>query len=400
MQSNWLRALGRRPYRGLSLLFIFSVLINLPFVWFAWGNPTSDKDSGLHGPARLHQRLQSNIKKLEVFDFREKGLLEELGRLEKEVNTKKKEIRELEKAISSLNNESLGLNRTLKRLERERKRLEENIAQRLVFLYKYARRGYMRALCTASDLDEFRRRLKYLGCIMEEDRRHLEDVFTNQYELQKRCEEIKERIKWTDGKREKEKTNLVQLKEQLEKQVIHLMRIHEEKEFYETAVKELEAVGPRFKETIVKVETQPRESPLLFKNIEEVKGKLPIPINGTVIRGSKLFRSKKVHLERGIFIRAKEGDQVRAVLPGRVEFSGQLKGYGQVIIINHGSHLFTISALLSRRKKDEGDTVKAGEVIGEVGGNATAIGPSVYFEIRKGGKNVDPLRWLRIPRSS
>ena len=254
----------------------------------------------------------------------------------------------------------------------------------------------MRALCTAKDLDEFRRRAGYLSRLMAEDSRQLASIFSQEYDLAKRLEGIKEEINRTDALRKQARADLAALREDVEKEVIQLMRIHEEKEFYSTAVRELQSVDPQIKETIVKVEDRTPSTPLELRNISELKGRLPVPLLGTIVRGRKLFKSKRVQLEKGIFIRSEEGAKVRAILPGKVEFSGQLKGYGQVIIINHGSRFFTISALLSNRDKREGDLVQKGEVIGEVGGAISGIGPSLYFEIRKGGRNVDPLKWLKV----
>ena len=88
--------------------------------------------------------------------------------------------------------------------------------------------------------------------------------------------------------------------------------------------------------------------------------------------------------------------EVKAIFPGRVEFSGTLKGYGETIIINHGSRFFTISAHLSERKKEAGDPVEGEEVIGIVGGNRPSKGAGIYFEIRRAGKTLAPLKWLKV----
>jgi septal ring factor EnvC (AmiA/AmiB activator) len=104
-----------------------------------------------------------------------------------------------------------------------------------------------------------------------------------------------------------------------------------------------------------------------------------------------------MNLHKSILVECTSHTKVRAVFPGRVDFSGPLKGYGKVVVINHGSRFFTISALLSERKKGKGDLVKAGDVIGLVSGNGSANGGMLYFEIRKAGRNLDPLKWLKCP---
>ena len=99
---------------------------------------------------------------------------------------------------------------------------------------------------------------------------------------------------------------------------------------------------------------------------------------------------------KGILIEAPGGAEVKAVFPGRVDFSGPLKGYGQVIVINHGSRYFTVSAQLTERTKGEGESVAAGEVIGSVGQSGSKRSARLYFEIRMGSGNVDPLKWLKV----
>ncbi|RLB38325.1 MAG: hypothetical protein DRH12_13065 [Deltaproteobacteria bacterium] len=356
--------------------------------WFFWLDGVGELSGQTRG------LIDEQAKKLEIFDFREKDLIEKLNDLEESIKSKREQIEKAKANLVSLERRSKGLALALDELNVERKSLEARLSLRLVYLYKYARRGYMRALCSAADLTDFRRRAIYLSRLMQEDSKNLENILSQQNEISKKLEEIKEEIKLTDALRKREAANLTALKEDVEKKVIKLMRIHEEKEFYLSAVRELESAGSKFKETIVHVEDRKDRTPLEVRDISGLKGKLPVPLSGTIVRGKKLFRSNRVHLEKGIFIRAKDGAQVRAVLPGRVEFSGRLKGYGQVVIINHGSRFFTISALLSHREKKEGDQVRQGDVIGEVGSAATGIGPSLYFEIRKGGKNLDPLKWL------
>ena len=79
-----------------------------------------------------------------------------------------------------------------------------------------------------------------------------------------------------------------------------------------------------------------------------------------------------------------------------MDYSGWLKGYGQIIVINHGSRYFSVFAHLLRRDKVEGDMVEGGEVIGLLGDTESLTGPRLYFEIRKGSRNLDPSEWLKV----
>ena len=99
--------------------------------------------------------------------------------------------------------------------------------------------------------------------------------------------------------------------------------------------------------------------------------------------------------QKGIYIDGPFGSEVKAVYRGRVEFSGTLKGYGQVIVINHGERYFTIYAYLNERKKLQSDDVLPGDIIGYVGEAGLTTGPALYFEIRRGEEILNPLKWLK-----
>jgi septal ring factor EnvC (AmiA/AmiB activator) len=75
-------------------------------------------------------------------------------------------------------------------------------------------------------------------------------------------------------------------------------------------------------------------------------------------------------------------------------FAGWFKGYGRLVILDHGRGHATVSAYLEELDVEAGDLVSAGQVIGSVGETGPMGGPGLYFEIRVGGKPVDPQDWL------
>jgi murein hydrolase activator len=76
-------------------------------------------------------------------------------------------------------------------------------------------------------------------------------------------------------------------------------------------------------------------------------------------------------------------------------YAGWFKGYGKMIIIDHGQHYYTVYAHAEELFKDKGDSVESGEVIATVGDSGSISGPELYFEVRHYGKPVDPLEWIR-----
>ncbi len=99
---------------------------------------------------------------------------------------------------------------------------------------------------------------------------------------------------------------------------------------------------------------------------------------------------------KGLDIAAPEGSPVRAIRNGRVIFSGYKEGYGNLVVIEHGGGLITRYGHNRRNLVKEGDSVKAGDVIAEVGSTGLSTGPHLHLEVLEAGKPVDPERFLKI----
>ena len=98
--------------------------------------------------------------------------------------------------------------------------------------------------------------------------------------------------------------------------------------------------------------------------------------------------------QNGIEIKAPLGAEVRAVLPGKVLYADWFKGFGNVMIIDHGDQTFTVSGYCSQLLRKAGDVVSEGEAIALVGSAGSLKGPCLYFEIRHKGKPQDPMEWI------
>ncbi len=104
--------------------------------------------------------------------------------------------------------------------------------------------------------------------------------------------------------------------------------------------------------------------------------------------------SHAAHINQGLFFSAPEGLAVNAVLPGTVIFSDWLKGYGLLIIIDHGNQTMTLYAHNESLFKHKGQLVKKGEQIATVGHTGGLRENGLYFEIRRRGKAIPPRQWL------
>jgi septal ring factor EnvC (AmiA/AmiB activator) len=97
----------------------------------------------------------------------------------------------------------------------------------------------------------------------------------------------------------------------------------------------------------------------------------------------------------GVLIAAPEGGEVHAVSHGRVVFADWLRGYGLLLIVDHGEHYLSLYGCNETLLKDVGDWVNAGEVIATSGASGGRKTPGLYFELRHDGKPLDARAWLR-----
>ncbi|MFH1488803.1 MAG: peptidoglycan DD-metalloendopeptidase family protein [Pseudomonadota bacterium] len=359
-------------------------------------DPTSKKDQ----IEKIETDLTREKEKFLTFGRKEESLLGQLSDLEKTINEQRELLGKLKEKIGQSKKALRRSQDKLRGIEDELKEVESRLARRLVSFYKYAKRGYLQLLGSSAGLNQLRRRIKYLTVVLEEDQHLFRQMADIQMNYKKEIGGIRAQLTAIDSLENSERARLQTIKNEMDKKVLLLMKIHKEKEFYETAVKELELAAKDLREKLLDLERIPQKKEAvavaLPKDFAEYKGKLTLPFRGKVQKGRGPLGSSQLNSFKGIYIKGPAGGEVRAVFRGRVDYSGWLKGYGQIIVINHGLRYFTVSAHLLERFKSEGQAVEKGEVIGLIGETGVMGGPNLYFEIRKGGEHLDPFEWLKV----
>lgn len=127
-----------------------------------------------------------------------------------------------------------------------------------------------------------------------------------------------------------------------------------------------------------------------------LRGRLPWPLKGSLRIGFGGRDSAGRQLS-GLVIGSDTGTPVRAIARGRVAYADWLKGYGMLLIIDHGEGWMSLYGANETLLKDVGDWVAAGESIAQSGASGGQTTPGLYFELRRQGKPVDPKPWLRKP---
>jgi len=378
----------RFPLLAVWLVFFLS----LSGLSSSHANAASDPAEKKLQIEKLEKDLNREREQLLRFDEKEEKLLEELSQLEKEIEGKRKRLKELEENASVIKKELRETQAKLSQLEKSLRGVEDRLGKRLDAFYRYAKRGYIRLLATADGLDTLRKRFKYLRGLLAVDFTMLQETASLQMQFREAISSVKEKLVDLNRLEKEENDRVSAVKEDIDKKVVLLMKTHKEKEVLETGVKELELASQKLKETLLQIEKRDEKRVEIPSDFANSRGKLPMPLEGRILREGAFSQGGL----RGITIEGRPGAEVKAVYAGRIDFSGSLRGYGEIIVINHGSRYFTVSARLSQRKKEEGDMVKAGEAIGSLSEALSATDARLYFEIRKGGGPVDPLKWLKV----
>jgi septal ring factor EnvC (AmiA/AmiB activator) len=97
-----------------------------------------------------------------------------------------------------------------------------------------------------------------------------------------------------------------------------------------------------------------------------------------------------------VFIRAREGQPVRAIAGGRVVYADWMRGFGNLLIVDHGETYLSIYANNESLLKQVGEAVSTGEPIATTGASGGNEESGLYFELRHLGKAFDPLRWVKL----
>lgn len=128
----------------------------------------------------------------------------------------------------------------------------------------------------------------------------------------------------------------------------------------------------------------------------KLRGRLRLPVQGELASRFGAQRSAGTASAKGLFIRAAEGEPIRAVAAGRVVYADWMRGFGNLLIVDHGESFLSVYGNNESLLKQSGDSVTLGEPIataGQSGGNEET---GLYFELRHLGKPFDPLSWVKL----
>ena len=278
---------------------------------------------------------------------------------------------------------------------------ETYASQRIVALYKLHQIGKFNLLASTDSLYDFFHRKIALEKILHQDEMILDTLQKNQTALtlvRRKLDAQKEKKK-NLGKRLNAQIKEMTKKRQRRTQLLN--KIRNKKTLTLAAIESLKQSAEALDTTFSDFKKEnPGKRPYADSSPQtftDLKGLLIMPVNGKIVEFFGPYTNTEfnlVNFRSGINIRAERGEPIRAVYKGKTLYASWFKGYGNMIIIDHGDHYYTLYAHAEELFKKKGELVEAGEVIATVGDTGSMATPGLHFEVRYHGKPIDPTPWI------
>jgi murein hydrolase activator len=367
------------------------------------GDSSDNRRRNLQRQARNIDR-QITERKAEVSQIRQKeqAIITDLDAVEQRLSQTRTALARLRSEHAMLRGTIDETDRAVAELEAETRRVRDMAARRLTALYKLNWLGRVQVLASAGTVHDFLIREKALRRILAADemvlerfhrqRRKLDTLLANQAQQEQRLATLE---------RELESRLQTFAAEQAHRNDL-LAQIRDHKAVALAAIEALRKAASRLDETMRRLESPPagEKTETVFGDtpFHARKGLLKMPVSGKIIHFFGPYRNRRfnvTNIRGGIDIQAEKGTPIRAVHGGRILFADWFRGYGNLMIIDHGDAYYTVYAHMEEMLKTKGTSVQAGEVIATVGDSGSMEGPMLYFEVRHHGKPLDPMPWLK-----
>lgn len=344
---------------------------------------------------KLKQRITTLQKNMRLQEGESRDVSKALRQTEVSIGKLARQIAKLDKQLSGLGDHAENLEEKRDALRKELSNRATRIEAQLVQQYQMGSQARLQLLLTQRDPEVLDRQLRYYDFVnaelkkdMQQFRRKLAELSGTERELSatekqmviKRAE-LKQEVASLQSQRDQRKSVLKELKKTLSSDKVRLKQLQLDQ-------KRLQAVLDEIQKSL-NFATLVKET----KSFSKLKGKLPWPLKGKVKqRYGSVQNSVRYD---GIWISGSAAKPVKAVHHGRVVFSDWLRGYGLVLIIDHGGGYMSLYGYNQSLLFETGDWVSAGDTIATVGNSGGRTGNGLYFAVRYKGKSSNPARWLK-----
>lgn len=341
----------------------------------------------------IGQEIESVAQRLTLTGQARDSAERELKHVETELAETHQRLDTLQAERRQLNDETTQLREHRGRLESERADQYAALGQQLSALYRLGPTPQLKLLLNQGDPAELDRMQAYMNRLTEARNRRLNAIArldTALADTQKALSERQARLDTLANELEQQSALLAQrtterrsvvatLDDRYGSEEERLADLNQSREEAERVLRNIQAEMARLAE------------PTPTTHIVSTQGDLPWPVQGSI--SSHFNHRDGVHYN-GIVIQASAGTSVTAVHTGRVVFADWMRGFGNLLIIDHGDQVMTLHAHLQQFSARLGQQVNRGDEIGRVGVSGGQTRAALYFEVRRGGEPINPQRWI------
>lgn len=344
---------------------------------------------------KLKKKSERAKKELERTIRKQKRLKKNVGKLESELKGKLRFLKRVDRELTYVESLLNKYDRRISELKERRGNLIE-AAESTTELILYKKAVFSDPLFSflSKEKDRYMTRM-----VVEGLDREMGGIFRQEQRIETKLDNLEDTRRYWEGKHratEKKKKKIETLRRQRKRQ---LANVEKERLRIERMYRKLNRDIGELQKTVSSIEKRVRQSRSKTKFARTVPSGYTYPATGTVVTKFGRVKDKDFDIyidNKGIEIRGKPGGGVRAVDDGIVVYQGNVSGFGLVTVIEHRGDIFTVYGKAALYNVQVGDKVKKGEKIGSLGKGGS---PVVYFELRVGGKPVNPLKYIKIPRA-
>lgn len=372
----------------IRIVFLFSLLIG-QLMQMSWADEQADLAQLQQEINKLQQWLKETESEHDKLNQKLRLSDEKIGAIAKKIDETRSQLNEERTRLKKLQAEQ----KQLRFLKSEQK---QQLAKQLTGAQKLGNQGSIKVLLNQDDPQQISRMLKYYEYFNEARMESIQtlvvnlkrlnnienEILTQQNKLIQTENSLLKKNKLLNNEKKQHKKLLVSLENRRQQKSSDLSQKQKDQKRLQQLITE---VATLLDNSVRKQDARP---------IRSLKGKLPRPAKGRIVKAFGNYNTKARSKWQGWLIKGYEGSAITAVHHGRIVFSDWLRGFGLLLIVDHGDGYLSLYARNQSLLKSVGDWVYQGENIATLGSSGGFKEPRLYFEIRHKGKPQDPASWL------
>ncbi|MBQ9882742.1 MAG: peptidoglycan DD-metalloendopeptidase family protein [Synergistes sp.] len=369
-------------------------------------------DNELKQQEQAYKKIQNQMsqvsKNIQEKQKQERNVTQQIGLLSQKISLTQQKANVVSSKINKLQSNIFTLANNIDKANKDIGSAQAILKKRLIDIYKYGGVAEFNLLFSSRGAEDALANTYLLGKIAEQDRKLINELTEKKRRLTMTQAELKKEQNKLKGEKDDLNKQNRELKSASDERNALLVRVRKDKALFMAQQQELMRASNEMQSAIKKLlaekkrlrdeERKKKGSASLPSTVYYKGGRLMWPVQGTInstfgTRIHPVFKTKITHT--GIDIGAAKGTPVGAAEAGEVLYTGWMRGYGQVVIIDHGGNLTTVYAHLSKIETSENARVRRGGVIGRVGSTGITTGNHLHFEVRVNGNAVNPMNYFR-----